>query len=91
VAKKLVLRGRVQGVFCRNYCRQYALKMGLGGSATNLRDGTVRVILDTDDELIVREYVASLKNNPSGFTFFGSITGVDVSDYSGRSGGDYNF
>lgn len=91
MAKQLILSGRVQGVFCRNYCRQYARSMRLNGSATNLPDGDVSVLLDTDDESAVDAYIRSLKANPRGYTFYGQITGVTVSDYAGPLEGDYNF
>lgn len=91
MATQLILHGRVQGVFCRNYCRQYAMKMKIRGSATNLRDGTVRVILETDDESAVKRYILNLKKNPYGMAFYGSIEDVDVSGYDGPLRGDYVF
>ncbi len=91
MAKKLIIGGRVQGVFCRNYCSQYARKMGLGGSASNLHDGTVRVILSTDDDELIKEYIHFLKTNPYDYTFYGRIERVDVFDYSGPVSGDYVF
>ncbi len=91
MTKQLIIDGVVQGVFCRSYCSQYAKKMKIRGSATNLRDGTVRVVLETDDEDLVREYVVQLKTNPLGFTFYGTINGISVSDYRGPVTGDYRF
>jgi acylphosphatase len=38
--------GRVQGVGFRYWVRERALALGLRGSATNLDDGTVRVIAE---------------------------------------------
>lgn len=89
--KKLILNGVVQGVFCRSFCIKYAREMGLRGSATNLRDGTVRVLLATDDDSVTAEYAGRLKNNPGGFTFYGTIQSIDVYDYSGPISGDYVF
>ncbi len=91
MAKELILHGNVQGVFCRKYSSQYSRKFGVHGSASNLRDGTVSVILQTDDDNLVRDYIQSLKNNPAGFTFYGRIERVDVHDYTGPKGGDYQF
>ncbi len=55
MGKKLILEGKVQGVFCRAYCSQYARKHRVRGSASNERDGTVKVLLDTDDaNLVIR-------------------------------------
>lgn len=88
--KELILSGRVQGVFCRNYCSQNARKLGLHGSATNLMDGSVRVLLDCDDER-VDEYVRALRENPYGYHFLGRIADIAVNDYRGRILGDYVF
>ena len=37
--------GRVQGVFYRDSTRKEALKRGITGSVENLKDGTVKVIM----------------------------------------------
>jgi acylphosphatase len=91
MAKQLILDGVVQGVFCRSYCRQYAKKMKIRGTATNLPDGTVRVVLETDDDGLIREYEANLRTNPMGYTFYGTISNISVSDYRGPLIGDYKF
>lgn len=91
MAKKLILHGRVQGVFCRAYCSQYARERHIRGAASNLSDGTVKVLLNTDDDGLVRQYISDLTANPKGFTFYGRIVSVDVSDYSGSVSGDYQF
>ena len=91
MAKKLILHGRVQGVYCRAYSSQYARLLKIRGTASNLSDGTVRVLLQTDDAALVSRYIADLKNNPQQFTFYGRIDSVDVSDYSGAIAGDYQF
>ncbi len=91
MAKKVTLKGRVQGVGCRGYCAAYARRYGLRGSATNLADGSVRLILDSDDEKLVGSYVNALLANPDGYRFWGRITDIDVADFSGRLSGDYIF
>ncbi|MCX7677949.1 MAG: acylphosphatase [Spirochaetes bacterium] len=89
---ELILRGRVQGVFCRHYCSQTAKRFGLHGSATNLWDGSVQVILATDDETLISQYIQALQNNPFGIRFFGKITDIEVHrNYQGRIEGDYEF
>ena len=55
--KKIILKGHVQGVFCRKYCSVYAKQMKINGSATNLPDDTVQLILMTDDLKLVKEYI----------------------------------
>jgi acylphosphatase len=91
VAKKLILHGRVQGVFCRAYCSQYARLQRIRGTASNLSDGTVKVVLNTDDMGLVNQYISNLRNNPSGLTFYGRIEKIEVSDYAGPVSGDYQF
>ncbi|MDY6935089.1 MAG: acylphosphatase [Spirochaetota bacterium] len=89
--KELTLSGRVQGVFCRHYCSQNAKKLGIRGSASNLRDGTVRVILDCDEEEKIADFIRAIKNNLYGLTFYGHIDDVKVDSYSGIIKGDYTF
>jgi acylphosphatase len=89
---ELILTGRVQGVFCRHYCSQTAKRLGLRGSATNLMDGSVQVLLATDDETQISRYVQALRENPFGIRFWGSITGIEVNkNYQGHIDGDYVF
>jgi acylphosphatase len=91
MAKELILTGKVQGVFCRRYCSENARKLGLKGSATNLSNGNVQVIIDSDDEENIKKYIRALKDNPFGFTFYGRINEVNISDYNGSVRGDYIF
>ena len=91
MAKKIILRGRVQGVFCRAYCSDYARSMHIHGSATNSPDGTVRLLLGTDDEDLIRRYIDALRNNPRDVSFYGRIDSVEIFDYSGPITGDYRF
>lgn len=48
-AARFRVRGRVQGVGFRAATRQEALRLGLRGQVTNLRDGSVQVIAQGDD------------------------------------------
>lgn len=90
MAKELILSGRVQGVFCRNYCSQYGTRMGINGAASNLYNGTVQVLLDCD-EIKVNQYIKAIRENPLRIRFYGHIDDVQVRDYSGTISGDYNF
>lgn len=91
MAKELILSGIVQGVFCRKYCGDNARKAGLHGSATNMIDGSVRIIIDSDNEETIKKYVQALKTNPYNIRFYGRIESVKLSDYSGSLRGDYIF
>ncbi len=45
ICKRCIVTGRVQGVWFRDTTRRRALELGLSGSATNLPDGSVEVIV----------------------------------------------
>jgi acylphosphatase len=89
--KKLILHGRVQGVCCRAYCREYARKLRIGGAASNCADGTVRVLLNTDDPELVIRFIAEIRENPDRFGFYGNIREIDVYEFNGIISGDYQF
>lgn len=91
MTKSVILTGRVQGVGCRGYCARYARKFLISGSATNLGDGSVRLILNITDESVLKRFVTSLISNPDRLVFYGSIDDVSIKDYSGKTEGDYNF
>lgn len=88
---ELILHGKVQGVACRHYCSLYGRMTGLRGSATNLADGTVRVLLDTDDQASARAYMRALMENPRCLAFYGFIARIDLRGYEGKISGDYMF
>ena len=91
MAKELILSGRVQGVFCRNYCSRIGRKLNIRGTASNLMDGTVQVLLESDDDEKVNDYIKALIQNTFNINFFGRIDNVKVNSYSGAIRGDYVF
>ncbi|MEU2349292.1 acylphosphatase [Modestobacter sp. NPDC049651] len=70
-----LVAGHVQGVGYRWFVRQQAGARGLAGSATNLADGRVEVVLEgpADD---VRTVLAALDGPQAP----GRVSGVDVRD-----------
>ena len=54
VRKRVLVSGRVQGVFFRDTVRREANKSGVVGSARNLDDGRVEVILEGDEAAVQR-------------------------------------
>jgi acylphosphatase len=70
-----LVSGEVQGVGYRWFVRQLAEGSGLAGSARNLPDGRVEVVLEGDDD-VVRSAVAALEGPEAP----GSVTRVDVRD-----------
>ena len=60
---KLIISGKVQGVFFRANVINKAVELGLKGYAKNLSNGTVEVIAQGDEEKI-SELVNFIKRNP---------------------------
>lgn len=89
--KKITLFGRVQGVGCRGYAASCARKLGLSGAVSNMRDGSVRIIIEAEDMDEIRLYIDYLTTNPYKFYFHGRIESYTVEDYSGPIRGDYSF
>lgn len=54
VRRRLVVHGRVQGVFFRDSTRERAEAAGVAGSARNRDDGTVEVVLEGAPEAVER-------------------------------------
>lgn len=75
MAKKIIVHGKVQGVFFRDYTRKKARSLGLKGHVGNMADGTVKVIVEDDEK--VNELIDWLntKGSPSS-----RIDKVDVLD-----------
>jgi acylphosphatase len=88
---KIILTGDVQGVGCRHYCMLNARRVRLRGSATNLGDGSVRVIIDTDDIHEAEKFKDIILENRNNIPFYGTIVKARLSLYSGTMTGDYNF
>jgi acylphosphatase len=52
IRRRILVSGRVQGVFYRDACRQEADRIGVRGSARNLDDGRVEVIVEGDPDAV---------------------------------------
>lgn len=63
--RRWLVRGRVQGVGFRWFVWREAERLGLGGFARNLRDGTVEVVSQGPDDALDRLEQA-LRRGPSG-------------------------
>jgi acylphosphatase len=75
VRKRVILHGRVQGVFFRDTTRRRAQTLGVAGWARNLPDGTVEVVLEGDSEA-VESLVRFCREGPRG----ADVDRVDVSE-----------
>jgi acylphosphatase len=72
VRRRLVIRGRVQGVFFRDTLRRLAERNGVAGWARNTPEGTVEAVLE-GDEAAVAGIVEFANRGPEG----ASVEGVD--------------
>jgi acylphosphatase len=54
IRRRLLVSGQVQGVFYRDSCRKEAEEKGITGSARNLPDGRVEVILEGGEDAVER-------------------------------------
>ena len=60
---KITLKGKVQGVFFRDFAKQHANKLGLKGYAKNLRNGNLRIVV-VGPEKQVKEFTRTCKMGP---------------------------
>ncbi len=83
VRRTVIVSGRVQGVFYRDTARREAGSRGIAGSASNLPDGTVELVLEGAPGA-VDEMVRWCRQGPPG----AHVTGIEVtsSDPEGLHG-----
>jgi acylphosphatase len=65
IRKRVVVHGRVQGVFFRDTARRMAEQRGLAGWARNVPDGTVEAVFEGEPEAVER-LVAFCREGPRG-------------------------
>jgi acylphosphatase len=65
IRRRLIVRGRVQGVFFRDSTRKEAKAAGVAGTARNRDDGAVEVVLEGPSEAVER-VIAFCRQGPDG-------------------------
>ena len=75
VRRRVLVSGRVQGVFFRDTCRRMAAQAGVSGWARNLDDGRVEAVFEGEQPAVDR-MVAWCREGPSRAV----VTGVEVRD-----------
>ena len=63
VARRLVIHGRVQGVFYRGWAVETARPLGLAGWVRNRRDGTVEAVVQGDESAVER-FISLAREGP---------------------------
>ena len=84
-AKRVLVSGRVQGVFFRASTARRARSLGVTGHAINLPDGRVEVLVVGPDDAVdaLLEY---LHEGPPG----ARVTGLEVEDVSAAQPQDFS-
>ncbi|MDA8400536.1 MAG: acylphosphatase [Actinomycetota bacterium] len=54
VRRRVLISGRVQGVFFRDTCRREATQLGVAGGARNLTDGRVEATFEGEQDAVER-------------------------------------
>jgi acylphosphatase len=75
VRRKIVARGRVQGVFFRDSTRRQAQTLGVAGYARNREDGAVEIVAEGDGDAVGR-LVDYVRRGPGR----AEVSDVDVSE-----------
>lgn len=81
-ARHLVIHGRVQGVFYRDWTVETARALGLSGWVRNLPDGTVEAHLEGDEEAIERMVAAMHGGSPRAHVDHIDATPVEPEAYA---------
>ena len=75
VRRRVVVHGRVQGVFFRDSTRRRAQQLGVSGWVSNRSDGSVEAVFEGEPEAVDR-LVAFVQKGPRG----AEVSRVDVTD-----------
>lgn len=75
IARRLVIRGIVQGVFYRNWAIDVARDLNLDGWVRNLADGSVEAVAQGDSEDVAR-FIAHCHQGPDA----ARVDGIDVTE-----------
>ena len=81
VRLQAVVRGYVQGVFFRDFTWSHATRLGLVGTARNLRDGRSVDVIAEGPRAALEELLSQLRQGPPG----AHVQGVDVDWGTARS------
>jgi acylphosphatase len=75
IRRRVVVHGRVQGVFFRDSVRRLAQQHGVSGSVENRWDGAVEAVFEGEEDAVER-LVAFCRKGPRG----AQVESVDVSE-----------
>jgi acylphosphatase len=75
IRRRVVVHGRVQGVFFRDSVRRLAQQRGVSGWVANRHDGTVEAVFEGEPEAVER-LVSFCQDGPRG----AEVSSVDVAN-----------
>ena len=70
-----IVKGKVQGVFYREFTRREAESLGVSGFARNLKDGTVEIVAEGEEKQLM-EFEKRFRKGP----LMAFITDVEMKD-----------
>ncbi len=82
ISRRVVIKGRVQGVMFRASCAQEAKREKIVGYAKNLPDGSVEVLLEGDADAVEKVLSWCHQGPPSARVDTVNIHNVPTSNYS---------
>ncbi len=71
----VTVKGKVQGVFYREFTRREAESLGVSGFARNLRDGNVEIVAEGEEKQL-KEFEKKFRKGP----LMAFITDVDIKE-----------
>ena len=77
IARRLVIRGRVQGVGFRFHIRAEAMRLGVAGWVRNRSDGTVEALVQGEQDAVDR-MIAWARRGPSS----ARVSDVEVEEWT---------
>ena len=72
---RAIVKGKVQGVFYREFTRREAEALGVSGFARNLKDGTVEIVAEGEEKYL-KEFEKKFRKGP----LMAFITDVDLKE-----------
>jgi len=82
MAIHIIISGRVQGVFFRDFVKETASKLNLKGFVKNLEDGTLEIFAQGSEE-VLNKLISECKKGPGASNVEDiKITKVEDQDYN---------
>ncbi|APS42748.1 Acylphosphate phosphohydrolase, putative [Weissella jogaejeotgali] len=77
IAKKIIVRGRVQGVGFRYSTKNIADKLGIQGNVWNETDGSVHIEAQAESDAM-SDFISKISMSPSPYARIDSVDSKDI-------------